>query len=82
MADLPILSPLWQGETINQYLGHFIRVIHWLKLKFRYIFSGPRLSIAFSLFAGLLPIGVRGGWLAAILAVESHAVKQQGYQNK
>ena len=45
-------------------------------------FLPSRLSIAFSLLAELLPVWICGGWLAAVLAVEGHAVKQQRYQEE
>jgi len=38
-------------------------------------FLAPRFSMALSLLARLLSVGIRGGWLAAVLAVEGHAVK-------
>ena len=38
--------------------------------------------MAFPLLAELLPVWICSGWLAAILAVEGHAVKQKGYQKE
>ena len=75
MAYHLILRPFWQGAAIDQYLGHIIRVIHRLKCRSVMSFLTSRLSIAFSLFAEILPVWICGGWLAAVLAVEGDAVK-------
>lgn len=75
MASILIVNPLWQCAEVNFQLGHFIRLVHWLKRGADTPFLTTGLFIAFPLLAGLLSVWVGGRRLAAVLAVKGYAVE-------